>query len=84
MNIGEKLDHIITRQDQVTEDVTNIKNKLLGNEYNIGMIDDFEKLKKTIYKLIEQVKKIWIIGSVLAVILTFLVSAAHYIKDFFT
>ena len=84
MNISEKLDHIISAQATVTEDVANIKSKLLGNEYNKGMIDEFGDLKTSHYKLVGKVQKIWIVGSMLAVVLTFLISIAHHIKDVFS
>ena len=84
MKIGSKNDLLLSEIKILSGDVANIKAKLLGDEYNKSMIDELSDLKISHYKLVARVQKIWIIGSMMAGILTFLISIGHYIKDFFT
>jgi len=56
--------------DEIKEVVDKLYGVLAGDEFNDGLVKDHRTLKERFYETREQVRKIWIIGSVIVSVLS--------------
>lgn len=80
-----KLDDIQKCINDIASDVKEIRTVLSGSDISgKGLVAEHGILEKRVLKLRDEIKRIKIIGTILAGILTFFISIAKYITEFFS
>lgn len=76
-----KLDDIQNCLTEVRDDVKKITQVLAGDEFgNAGLVEDHKNLKTSFYKWRDEIKKIRVVGGVLAAIVSFFVALISIFK----